>query len=145
MSASVELATLEQVEQALLSGQGLDIVAPEQLQDDMVKRILEASDMEHAFQSFKATPVGEIEGIKVIVHGIAWLQSSFDEGSPVYALLSVTVDETGEPLTVSMGGRSLMASFLWAQRNKAMPFSGTFRKEQSRTNSSRAFWTFLLS
>lgn len=144
MSASVELATLEQVEQALLSGVDMDIVAPEQLQDDMVKRILEAADMETAFQSFTATPAKDIEGIKITIHGIAWLQSSFDDGPPVYALLNVTVDETGEALTVSMGGRSLMASFLWAQRNKAMPFSGTFRKEQSRTNSSRAFWTFLL-
>jgi hypothetical protein len=145
MEASTALIPLDQVADVLLNGATLDMVTPEAAQDDMVKRILEASDLAEAFAEYNATPAEQIEGQLVDVTGIAWMQSSFDEGPAVYALMQVTGVESGEQMTVSMGGRSLMASFLWAQQNRAMPIRGTFRRQQSRSNTARAFWTFLLA
>lgn len=143
--ATTELVPLDQVEDVLINGGTLDIVNPDAVQDDIVKRILGASDLSEAFAEYKATPADQVDGMLLDVTGIAWMRSSFDEGPAVYALFQCKLVESGDEVTVSMGGRSLMASFLWAQRNKAMPIRGTFRKQQSQANTARSFWTFILA
>lgn len=143
--ASTELVSMEEVEDVLLHGGELDVVSSDAVQADMVQRILAAESVEDAFDGFKATPCSQLEGILVHVRGIAWMRSAFKEGPAVYALLDAEVAETAEHVTVSMGGRSLMASFIWAQRHKAMPLTGTFVKEQSNSNPERAFWLFKLA
>lgn len=142
---STELITLPQVEDALLHGGALDVISPEAVQDDMVQRINDSLTLEEAFQSFQATPASEMDGIAVIVHGIAWMRSAFKEGPQVYALLNAEVAESHDPVTISMGGRTLMMSFVWAMRNDAMPIAGTFRKRQSRSDPEKSFWTFDLA
>lgn len=137
--------TLEQVEEVLLHGGALDAVSDEQMQNDMVRRILESDTLAAAFAEFKATPCKQMEGILLDIGGIAWVPSAFEEGPAVYALLKATVVESREQVTLSMGGRTLMASFVWAQRNAKMPIRGTFREQQSNTNSARKFWTFILA
>lgn len=139
-----DVITIEQVEDILLHGGDMPAISSEELQDDMVRRIIGAADLREAFAGFVATPADDIEGMMVDVIGVAWVRSAFDEGPAVYALLKVVGAEDRLERTVSMGGRSLMASFVWAQRNEAMPIRGTFRKEQSRSNANRAFWTFVL-
>lgn len=145
MTTSTELIPLDAVQDVLLHGGALDIIAPEAAQEDMIRRILEASDLKDAFAEYNATPAEQIEGQQVDVTGIAWMKSSFEDGPGVYALMQVVGVESGEQMTVSMGGRSLMASFLWAQRNHKMPIRGVFRKQQSQSNTARSFWTFLLA
>lgn len=142
---STDLVTIEQVEDVLLHGGEMDIVSPDAVQEDMVRQILAAETVDEAFSGFSATPAAELEGVKLTVRGIAWMRSAFKEGPQVYALLDCVVDETGEHVTVSMGGRSLMASFVWAQRQEAMPLTGTFRREQSNSNTERKFWLFKLA
>lgn len=137
--------TLEQVEDVLLHGGEVEVVSSDEVQADMVRRILEAGTVEDAFNNFQSVSASDIEGVEVEVRGIAWMRSAFNEGPKVYALLDCVNIETGEAITVSMGGRSLMASFLWAQRNRAMPFRGEFVKERSRTNTERAYWLFKLA
>ena len=137
--------SLEQVEDVLLHGGDLAVVSADAIQDEMVRRVLEAETAEQAFGGFTATPAAELEGQLLAVHGIAWMRSAFNEGPKVYALLDCIIDATGERVTVSMGGRTLMASFVWAQRNRAMPIVGTFVKERSNSNTERAFWTFRLA
>lgn len=142
---STDLVTIEQVEDVLLHGGEMDIVSPDAVQEDMVRQILDAKSVDEAFSGFNATPAAELEGVKLTVNGIAWMRSAFTEGPQVYALLNCVVDETGEAVTVSMGGRSLMASFVWAQRQEAMPLTGTFVREQSNSNPERKFWLFKLA
>jgi len=140
-----DVITVEQVEDVLLHGNDLDVVSPDAIQDDMVRRILAAESLEQAFGTFESTPAADLEGQRIIVHGIAWMRSSFADGPKVYALIDAEVASSKERVTVSMGGRTLMASFLWAMRHHAMPFAGTFRKEQSNSNPERAFWTFAIA
>lgn len=142
---NAEDLTLEQVEDVLLHGGDLAVVSADAVQDDMVRRILEAETAEQAFSNFKSTPATDLEGQLVEVRGIAWMRSSFNEGPKVYALLDTVVVETGEVLVVSMGGRSLMASFVWAQRNRAMPIRGEFVKQRSNSNTERSYWVFKLA
>lgn len=137
--------TVEQVEDVLLHGGELDVVSPDDVQDDMVRQILAADSLDTAFEGFKATPAADLEGVRVTIEGVAWMRSAFDDGPKIYALLRGHISETGLPVTISMGGRSLMASFVWAQRNEAMPLEGTFVRERSNSNAERSFWTFRLA
>lgn len=145
MTTSTDLISLDEVQDTLINGTDLDVVSPDAVQDDMVRRILGAETVEDAFGNFKSINAKDLEGIKVGVYGVAWMRSAFKEGPKVYALLDATIVDTEEKVTVSMGGRSLMASFLWAQRNRAMPIVGTFRAERSNSDPEKSFWTFLLA
>ncbi len=147
-----ELISLAQVEHTLLHGGDIDVVSDEQIQEDMVRRILSASTLEEAFASFETVPLDAIVQAPVEVQGVAWLRSAFDEGPKVYALLKLALlkntpgaGKAGDVVTVSMGGRTAMAAFVWAQRNAKMPFRGSFHREQSRSNAARSFIVFKLA
>ena len=143
--ASTELVTIEQVEDVLLHGGEFDIVSTDEIQEDMVRRILASETLEDAFASFKTTSVKDVEGIALDINGVAWCKSGFKEGAGVFALLKATIADTDEQITLSMGGRTLMASFVWAQRNEKMPMRGVFKYEQSNANGERKFLTFKLT
>jgi len=51
-----DVITVEQVEDVLLHGNDLDVVSPDAIQDDMVRRILAAESLEQAFGTFESTP-----------------------------------------------------------------------------------------
>lgn len=142
--SSTELVNLDDVADVLLHGGEMAVVSEDAIQQDMVQRILNATSLEEAFAQFTSASAKDYEGVAMQIHGVAWLRSSFEDGPKVYALLKCVVNDTGEPVTLNMGGRSLMAAFLFAQRNAAMPFAGTFKREQSKTNPERKFWTFIL-
>lgn len=141
---STDLITREQVENVLVHGGDIGVADPEAVQADMVQRILSASSLADAFANFKATSCRDVEGILIHVNGIAWMRSAFKDGPAVYALLTCQVAETDEQIVVSMGGRSLMASFLWNDLHGGWPLTGVFRKQQSGSNAERSFWTFVL-
>lgn len=147
-----DLITLEQVEHTLLHGGDVAVVSDEEVQTDMVRRILASATMEEAFAQFTTVPLDTIVRAPVRVDGVAWRQSAFDEGPKVYAMLKITLlkdhagaGKKGDELVVSMGGRTTMAAFVWAQRNAKMPFAGSFHREQSRTNNARSFIVFKLA
>lgn len=141
---STELTILDDVENALLHGEVFDVATPEDVSGAVIQRILNAETIEEAAQDFTATPASEIAGEVVTVEDVAWLKSDYTEGAPVYALMRVTREDDPRPLTVSMGGRSVLATLLWAQRHNAMPIVGIFRQKQSKSNAERQFWTFQL-
>jgi hypothetical protein len=147
-----ELITLEQVEEVLLHGGVFQPVSEEEVQRDMVARILASNTIEEAFDTFQSTPLDAIIGSPVSVDGVAWMKSAFEQGPAVYALLQVTLradhvgtGKKGDKLTVSMGGATTMAAFVWAQRHAKMPFVGAFTRERSRTNPERSFIVFKLA
>lgn len=140
-----ELIKYEDIKAALLTGREIDIVEPEQVSGDIVKRILESDNVEEAFGGFEATPASEIEGLVCTVHDLTWMRSTYEEGPPVYALMRVTVGDHDKPMVVSMGGRSVLAGLLWSQKNKALPVTGVFRRKGSANGSGNSYWTFQLS
>ena len=148
----MEVVTLEQVEDVLLHGGVFEAVSEADIQRDMIRRILSAESMEEAFATFETTPLDMILGSKVSITGIAWLRSAYKDGPPVFALLKVQLladhvgtGKKGDELTVSMGGATTMASFVWAQRHANMPFSGHFERNPSRSNPEKSFIVFKLA
>jgi hypothetical protein len=151
-STGTELITLEQVEDVLLHGGAFAPVSEDDVQRDMVRRILESETIGEAFDTFQSTPLDAIIEAPVAIGEVAWMKSAFEQGPAVYALLKVTLlkdhvgtGKKGDVLTVSMGGATAMAAFVWAQRHAAMPFSGAFSRERSRTNPERSFIVFKLA
>lgn len=144
-STAVVRITPEQVAETLLHGNDVDIVSTEDVQDDMVSRILTGDTLEAAFASFESVSAKDLEGMSLQVTGVAWMRSAFTQGPKVYALLRCKLDESGDEVVVSMGGRTLMASFLWAQQHEAMPIRGAFRLLRSKTDPERSYWTFNLA
>jgi len=152
IQTGTDLISLAEVEHTLLHGGDIAAVSEDEIQQDMVARILAATTLEEAFAQFTTVPLDAVVGAKVEIQGVAWLKSAFDEGPKVYALLKlklvnahVGAGKQGETITVSMGGRTAMAAFVWAQRNAAMPFRGSFHREQSRSNAARSFIVFKLA
>lgn len=143
--STMDLIKLDDVERALLHGEAVEVVEAGEVSDDIVRRILAAESLEEAAQDFTATPADDIDGIMVEVVGIAWMRSEYKEGSPVYALMQVIPSGDTRKQVVSIGGRSVLAMLLWAQRNEAMPFSGVFRKRPSKSTEGHAYWTFSLA
>lgn len=143
--AQTDLITLDQVERALIDGEAIETVPAEEVTADIVRRILGAETLAEAAQDFTATPAENIEGIIVEVRSVAFMQSAFTEGAPVYALMRCVPDGSSKELVVSIGGRSVMAMLLWALKHGEFPFAGTFRKRQSKTPDGNAYWTFSLA
>ena len=143
--------TLEQVEEVLLHGGELAVVDSDDVQTDMVAQILAADTIQDAFAEFKSVNAQTLRGVPLSVDGIAWRRSAFDQGPKVWALLKCTLladapgaGKQGDEIKVSMGGRTTMASFVWAQRHAAMPVYGSFHMEQSTENPERKFYVFKL-
>lgn len=145
MSTSTDLISPTQVAEVLLHGADLDVVSPDAVQEDMVRRILEAETAAEAFGGFSAVPAKDIEGTLIDVKGVAWMRSAFSDGPKVYALISGTLVESKTDVVVSMGGRTTMASFLWAQQNEAMPFRGSFVSARSNSDPEKTYWQFKLA
>jgi hypothetical protein len=142
-STDAELS-LDQVQDVLLNNAALAVVDTGDIQDDMVRRILSAESAQDAFSEFTSVPARDIEGLPIDVIGVAWMRSAFKDGPGVYALLRCVMRDNGDKIVVSMGGRTTMASFLWAQRNEAMPIAGVFKQSRSNSDPEKSYWTFAL-
>lgn len=140
-----ELIPLQDVENALLHGEDVAVVEPAQVSADIIRRVLASETLEDAFQSFDSTPAKDIDGILVTVHSVDWMRSAYEEGAPVYALMRVTEEGDAKVQVVSIGGRTVLAGLLWAQRNDQLPLHGVFRLRQSRSNPENSYWTFSLA
>ena len=139
---STDLIPMTQVAEVLLHGGTVDTVDPEAVQADMVRRILSSESLSDAFANFEAVPARDIEGVLLDVTGVAWMRSAFRDGPGVYALLQCHLVEAKRDVVVSMGGRTTMASFLWAQQHEAMPIRGAFVSSRSNSDPERQYWTF---
>lgn len=139
---TTEVIKYKDIEAALIDGAELEVAPPEQVAEDIVRRILAADDLQGAFGTAEATPATEIADEIVTVHEVTWMRSNFGEGPPIYALMRVTRMDSAEQLVVSMGGRSVMAGFLWSQKHDAFPLVGIFRQRQTLNGSGNTYWTF---
>jgi hypothetical protein len=147
-----EVISLAQVEDVLLHGGDIEVVSDDDIQRNMVAEILGAGSLEQAFAQFTTVPLDDILQSPIEVQGVAWRRSTFEDGPKVYAMLRILLldgssraGKKGETVTVSMGGKTTMAAFVWAQRHAAMPFKGSFHREQSRSNANRSFIVFKLA
>lgn len=140
-----DLIPADQVAEILLHGGDVDIIDTADIQQAIVARILQQDELRDVFAQATTTPARDLDGVKIRVQGVEFARSAFSEGPAVYALLDVTRDGSDDREVVSMGGLSLMASFLRAKQLGAFPVDGTLRERRSSSNPENTFWTFELA
>jgi hypothetical protein len=123
----------------------LEVVSSEQIQLEMVRRIMQAETMEEAFAEFKSTPMEHVEDVPLHVTGIAWAKSTYEEGAPIFALIRCHVHGDNREMVVSCGGTTVITRLRWAELHEAMPFDVRFVREQSQQNPEYKFWTAKLA
>lgn len=132
---------LDQMLEYLFDGIELELASPEAIQLDMVRQIMAAETLEEAFSEFKSTPMEDMEGTVLHVHGVAWARSAYEAGAPIFGLVRVTADGSDKPIVVSCGGATVITRLRWAQLHNAMPFKVVFAREQSQQNPEYKYWT----
>jgi predicted transcriptional regulator len=140
MTTSTDIVKSDDIRNALIEMAEAQSVTSEDVQRDIVQRILDAETIDEAAQSFEALSAEDVEGRRLTVHGIAWLKSTYKEGPPVYALIDCTPANTRKRVKVSMGGRSAMAFLLWCQEHRAMPFDVVFTRSEPSGENGYRYW-----
>lgn len=137
----VKAHQLDQMIEYLFDGIELEVVSPEAIQLDMVRRIMGAETLEEAFAEFKSTPMEDMEGVVLRVNGVAWAKSAFEAGAPIFALVRCVPDGSEKEVVVSCGGATVITRLRWAELHEAMPFRVTFARETSQQNPEYKYWT----
>lgn len=141
MTTGTEVIKYEDVAAALIDMTEVQAATSDEVQRDIVQRILASESLEQAFQSFEAVHAEDVEGIPLTIHGIAWLKSNFKDGPPIYALMDAQPENTDRRVKVSIGGRSVMAALLWSSQHKAMPFTIVLVRSDPNPNGGNRYWT----
>lgn len=126
MAESTDLALREEaaVRKAIMEGGKLATIEdPLEIQRAIFARIMEAETPEEVFAQAGTTPWQDHIGRPFIVHAIRWLNSSYEEGAPVYALVEAADPETGEAVLLSCGGVNVMAQLLKLRGLDALPLA----------------------
>lgn len=118
----MEVLNSAAVETALVEGTELPMdESPEAAARAIVEQILASPDVDSVFSTFAATPISDLLGIPLEVRGVKWNRSSFDNGAPVFAVVNAVRLDSGEAVTATCGGRSVMAAFYAFGRMNAYP------------------------
>ena len=123
---STELAVRDEagVVAALVEGKELPearIEDPQEIALRITQQILQAGDVDAIFAVTESTPMQELLGIGIEVDDVTFHASSFKDGPPVYALIKATRLDSGDKVTASCGGRSIMAALFRMKQLQALP------------------------
>jgi hypothetical protein len=106
---------IEQAVAAIMDGQPLPAIGdPEIVSRAILERILAAETFEEAFRPQQLTGWREYLDQPVQVRDFRLNRSGYENGSPVYAVVDLTVLETGEAVTVTCGGRNVLMQLVRA-------------------------------
>jgi len=105
---------IELAAKAILDGEDVDGIRsdPEAATRMILERILNAETFEDAFAPQTLTPWRELMGVPVKVGDFRFNRSGFTAGSPIYAVVDLTLLDSGELTTVTVGGRNVLAQLL---------------------------------
>jgi hypothetical protein len=85
---------------------------PEQIAMAIVERILNAKDVAEVLTPNQVVHARDIIGVPLNVTGIRWLESDFETGPGMYAIMDCVRTDTEASLVVSCGGQNVLAQ-LW--------------------------------
>lgn len=126
-TAGPELVVLDdaQVELALKGELGdnvaLAIEDPQQVQLDIIKRILASPDADAVLGGQKAISGRETLERPFMLRGVRWHRSRFDEGLPVFAVLDAAFLDDGETAAVTTSAANVMAQAYALSKLGALP------------------------
>ena len=115
---------------------------PEEVSRAITNRILSASTVEEILAPAEARHARELLDTPVIVTGLHFNQSDFEEGVGFYAAVDVEDAESGDRFTVTCGGRNVMAQLYALAKINAFPCKVKFT--QARKPTRNGYWPLWL-
>jgi hypothetical protein len=108
---STDLAQVEELEAILLGEKGVPEVAddPAEIQKEIMAQLLAATTDEELEQVGNAQGWRELVGVPILIEGFRWRPSSYDEGSPVFFVVTGTRLDTGERVALTTGSGNVLA------------------------------------
>lgn len=128
-SSSAEVATY------LASQAAIDEEDPESTAFEIVNRILQARTPEEVLRRQQVLSAEDVLMTPLILGRVRWHRSDYDGREGAYALLEAANVNTGEPLLITCGGRTVMAQVWQLDRLGALPCRVQFGKASKATRS----------
>lgn len=109
---------LETAYAAILDGAAIPVASdPEAVSRAILERIFASDTFEEAFAPQQLEGWREYLDVPVLVQEFHLNPSGFEQGSSVYAVVDIVRVDTGEQLTVSCGGRNVLAQLVQMLRH----------------------------
>lgn len=94
---------------------------PRQVQMRIMADLLASKTREELFAPRTLPAWRDLIGVPMQVRGVRWNASDLDPDSPVYAVVDVVNRQTGEPLLLSCGAKSVMVQLYTADQQGWLP------------------------
>ena len=117
--ATLDTAAYDAAVKAITEGTEVDIPVgdPEAVSRAIVERVLAAESFEDAFAPQEIPSWRSLMDVPVLVRSVHLNRSTFDAGSPIYAVCDLMIADSGEITTVTCGGRNVLAQLLTMLKN----------------------------
>jgi hypothetical protein len=114
LSNEIELNKLhgDELAQYISSLRAPEIQDSNEIEDEIVRRILAAQSPDEALGAGRLTQARDLIGVPLTIRGVRFNQSGFDTREGVYAVMDAVDHRTGEVLSVGCGARKVLAQ-LW--------------------------------
>jgi len=140
---STDLAQLDELEKILLGDSELpDVVEdPAEIQREIMAQLLGAESDEELEAVGNAIGWRELPGVPMEIHGFRWRPSTYEEGAPIFFVVSATRLDTGQRVALTTGSGNILAQLTnMARRNtlvgaiRALEIADTPTKQGFRPN-----------
>ena len=88
---------------------------------DIITQIMQAQTAEEVLTPPEAQHCRDLENIPLTMHGYKVQRSDYEEGAPVYAVMDVTRQDTGERVPVTSGAQQILGQCLRLAQLNAFP------------------------
>jgi hypothetical protein len=111
----------QEILQAIVGGEDMPDSTAAQSQAGIVARILAGTDPEGVLDMGEPVKAEDLEQVPLIVTGVRWMRSTFEEGPSVYAVLDAERIDNEEAVKVTCGSVNVMTQLLRLQTMGAFP------------------------
>ncbi len=120
--SSTDLAAIEELEKILLGEAEIPAVVddPAQISKEIIAQLLAAESDEELEQVGAAQGWRDLAGVPVEIRGFKWRPSSFEEGAPVFFVVSGTRMDTGERVVLTTGSGNVLAQLANMARRQTL-------------------------
>lgn len=120
--SSSDIAALDELHRLLLDPEAevAEVSSdPDEAAREIIAQIMAAESDDETYSVGSATGWRDLEGVPVEIRGFRWRASTFEEGGNVYVIVSAVLLDDGEMVTLTTGGRTVLAQlYSLAKRGK---------------------------
>jgi hypothetical protein len=114
---------------------------PQAIQDDMVRRILEAETAEDVLAPQAVEHARDLVGVPMTIHRAKVNESDYEGGPGVYAIIEAELHDDGRTTTFSCGAQKVLAQVYRLAQLRAIPVDCVLKESPKPSkNGYKALW-----